>query len=149
MKLIDKDALVAEIYKLKNSHDNWSYMGKCFHQDYDTLLSLIDTLEVKEVDLEKEISNFLDNGMALQLDWTQCNIEVKPNGLRDFAKHFFELGLKASNPLTDIDISSMQDAYIKKMEIRGMKNEEAFIHSVSYVNGIKDVLTRFKALKGE
>lgn len=45
---IDKSALVAEIYKLKKSHDNWSCMGKCFHKEYENLLSFIDTLEVKD-----------------------------------------------------------------------------------------------------
>lgn len=52
--LIDKNALVAEIKKLKKSHDNWSCMGKCFHQEYEKLLSFLDTLEVKEVNWEKE-----------------------------------------------------------------------------------------------
>ena len=49
---IPKEPLVVEIDKLKKSHDNWSYMGKCFHQDYETLLSFLDTLEVKEIDIE-------------------------------------------------------------------------------------------------
>ena len=44
--LIDKSALVAEIEKLKKSHDNWSCMGKCFHKEYENLLSFIDSLEV-------------------------------------------------------------------------------------------------------
>lgn len=48
MKLIGKDTLLAEIYKLKKSHDNWSFMGKCFHKEYENLLSFIDTLEVKD-----------------------------------------------------------------------------------------------------
>lgn len=43
---IKKSALVAEIEKLKKSHDNWSCMGKSFHKDYKTLLSFIDTLDV-------------------------------------------------------------------------------------------------------
>ena len=48
MELIDKSALVAEIEKLKKSHDNWSCMGKCFHKEYESLLSFIDSLEVKD-----------------------------------------------------------------------------------------------------
>ena len=58
MELIDKAAVVAEVYKLKKSHDNWSSAGKCFHRDYETLLSFINTLEVKEVDLDKELDTF-------------------------------------------------------------------------------------------
>ena len=60
MKLINKDTLVAEIKKLKKSHDNWSCLGKCFHKEYENLLSFINTLEVKEIDLEKELK-ILDN----------------------------------------------------------------------------------------
>ena len=58
MKLIDKDAVVAEIEKLKKSHDNWSCMGKCFHKEYDNLLSFINTLEVKEVDEEYKVGKW-------------------------------------------------------------------------------------------
>ena len=88
--LIDKDALVAEIYKLKKSHDNWSCMGKSFHRDYGTLLSFIETLEVKEVDLDY-IKDELDRVVKI----------YKPDGdfgwgtLYNIATHFFELGLKA------------------------------------------------------
>ena len=33
--------------------------------------------------------------MALELDWKQCKITFNSGKLIDFAKHFFELGLKA------------------------------------------------------
>lgn len=64
------------------------------------LLSFIDSLEVKGVNLEKEIDNYIftDNGrqrLALELNWKQCNITFSYGKLIDFAKHFFELGLKA------------------------------------------------------
>ena len=91
MKLIDKDAALAEIEKLLDK-------GK-YHDDYDcvfrdgnnaalyALKGRIDTLEVKEVDLQSEIDrvwdytsdNFLEDG------WKE---------FEDIAKHFFELGLK-------------------------------------------------------
>jgi hypothetical protein len=51
MKLIDKDALVAEIEKLYNGEID-TYTRNIL----DWLKSNIDTLEVKEVDLEKEIN---------------------------------------------------------------------------------------------
>jgi uncharacterized membrane protein YgaE (UPF0421/DUF939 family) len=68
---IDKDAVVAEIERLKKSHDNWSYMGKRFHQDYETLLSFIDTLEVKESSLEKKAKAY---DKAIELAKTYLSI---------------------------------------------------------------------------
>ena len=59
------------------------------------LSSFIDTLEIKEVDLEKEIDNFMAK------EWNGIEEEDKlfygmiKNDLSDIAKHFFELGLKA------------------------------------------------------
>lgn len=96
-KYISKDTLVAEIErKLKNI--NLYYVNAGSHPlDTDTnkklqdgiskflqsLLSFIDTLDVKEVDLEKELLSFYrhtnDSGSEIAL-----------------AKHFFELGLKAA-----------------------------------------------------
>ena len=90
MKLIDKDALVA---KIENISD---YVDEHWDTDYaigakrfaDKLQDAIDTLEVKEVDLEKEIDRVWDN--------TSDNFSE--NGWKEFediAKHFFELGLQA------------------------------------------------------
>mgnify|MGYP006896854970 CR=1 FL=1 len=39
-----------------------------------------------------------------------------------------------------VEIEKMQDTYISKLESRGMKHEDAVIASVSYVNGIKDII---------
>ena len=54
--LIDKDALVAEIKRRMDENSRWQglpqYFGMMEEDSY--LLSFIDTLEVKEVDLEKE-----------------------------------------------------------------------------------------------
>ena len=90
---IDKDALVAEIEKLKKSHDNWSYMGKRFHQEYEKLLSFINTLEVKEVDLEKEIQQHLNDCLDIKFPTTDTKIIAKD--VEYTARKFFELGLKA------------------------------------------------------
>lgn len=70
------------------------------------IISFLDTIEVKEVDLEKEIKNGIDNLSNLYCymeDLFNGNEEegVYPipekvkNELFEFAKHFFELGLKA------------------------------------------------------
>ena len=65
MKLIDKDALVAEIEKRineinPNSIEDWRYRLQWEHdiEVIKNILSLINTLEVKEVDLEKEIDEW-------------------------------------------------------------------------------------------
>ena len=80
--LIDKDALVAEIDRQKIGYNT---DGK-HSVEYNTIrkiLDIIDTLEVKEVDLEKEVELWYGEYAGnRRFDW---------NG---FAKHFFELGLK-------------------------------------------------------
>ena len=81
--LIDKDALVAEITKRKKR--NVLNEG-AFEEDID-ILSFINTLEVKEVDLEKEIDKELDR------NWYGEYINL--DKFRESANHFFELGLKA------------------------------------------------------
>jgi len=89
MKLIDKNTLVAEIEKLVDK-------GK-YHDDYDcafrdgnnaalyALKEKINTLEVKKADLEKEVDTILE----------EENYEYQYIDHYKFAKHFFELGLKA------------------------------------------------------
>lgn len=76
MKLIDKAAIVAEIEKLisngqvklqesQESNDNESYVACAEHiATCIKILSLLDTLEVKKVDLEKE-EDKLDKAMKL------------------------------------------------------------------------------------
>jgi hypothetical protein len=98
MKLIDKDALVAEIESLLDK-------GR-YHEEYDcayrdgnnsalyTLKGKINTLEVKEMGLDKEIKEEylkhrrygVRDNMLVILNESQFN---------KIAKHFFELGLKA------------------------------------------------------
>ena len=85
--LIDKDALVAEIERRRK---DWRYgnatEAKFKREECDDILSFLDTLEMKEVDLVKEMGKYLD------VNNIEYGFQVK---LFDFAKHFFELGLKA------------------------------------------------------
>lgn len=104
---ISKDALAAEIKRLiKHSEmvaDHNTQITELVSRELDALyhlISFLDTLEVKEVDLEKEISNYLDNHNLNIQDGGRIvfNNGDTPNFLcdfRDIAKHFFELGLKA------------------------------------------------------
>ena len=81
MNLIDKSALVAEIERLKaiySDDENIHHVAK--YNILVDILSFLDTLEVKEVDLDKEWKEFLKDGDV---------------GFKEIAKHFFELGLKA------------------------------------------------------
>ena len=91
MELIDKSALVEEIRKrllpvVRDKHyDEWEE-----GQDSEriAILDIINTIEVKEVDLDKEISKF-----SMELAAKENN----GDWLKDItitAKHFYELGLK-------------------------------------------------------
>ena len=86
---IDKSALVAEIERIKNETNYEPFtdevLGKrCACR---SLLSFLDTLKVKEVDLEKILIGF-QNRYAYE------NSGELPSAI-EIAKHFFELGLKA------------------------------------------------------
>ena len=106
MKLIDKDALVAEIEKFierakaeRVLHPKTILAAKNYLliEDYSKLLSFIDTLELKEVDLD--FSRFSDEMLkvaSLPSSVTRNTEENPLNWEYAIAKHFFELGLKAS-----------------------------------------------------
>ena len=100
--LINKDAVVAEIEKrIKEIDEIGTYLSP--KGVLTNLLCRLDTLEVKEVDLEKEIDNFYGmyrkNGKTYLIeDNEECvdwKVDCNPNFEKAFAKHFFELGLKA------------------------------------------------------
>ena len=81
---IKKSAIVAEIerrIKSLNKDRDFNYLQI---KELEALLSFLNTLEVKEVDLDGEINL-----------WVR-NLHRVPNfeELNKFARHFFELGLK-------------------------------------------------------
>ena len=98
---IDKSALVAEIEKLVDKSKYQKEFARAYRDgNNDALYALkdfINTLEVKEVDLEKVIEEYFkgwtddyDNGGAA------CHYQyVQVQDCKAIAKHFFELGLKA------------------------------------------------------
>ena len=114
MKLIDKDALVAEIKKridelwdlLPNAsdvvNDNYTKEEANITGKYTALESFsefIDTLEAKEVDLEKEIEL-----------WMKFNVDT--NGFfntLEFAKHCFELGLESAQNCNNSKCEDLRD----------------------------------------
>lgn len=93
---IDKDALVVEIERrnaickkvaldLRTQENKDYYQGKA--EAYKEVLDILDTPEVKEVDLEKEIDREIETRWRGEYLFT--------SKFRESAKHFFELGLKA------------------------------------------------------
>ena len=96
MKLIDKDTLVAEIERILSAFENSDApVDRLRASILIRLLSFIDTLEVEEVDLDKEMDKEwnkcepIDEGMGLEI------ASIEHEQFDDIAKHFFELGLKA------------------------------------------------------
>jgi hypothetical protein len=85
MKLIDKDALVAEIEKIKCKVDDGSSYCNGWQHALRKLEIEINTLEVKEVDFEKESKMWIEENQDTAGFFD----------LIDYAKYFFELGLKA------------------------------------------------------
>ena len=90
MELIDKSALIAEIEKRIRA------CGNCYVLDeLASLYSSINTLDVKEVDLETEMNKEwnkcvpIDEGMGLEI------ASIEHEQFDNIAKHFYELGFKA------------------------------------------------------
>ena len=92
---IPKSALVAEVERRKqdamNNCGGFKSMREhecdsCIVEQYEEMKNIIDTLEVKEVDLEKEIDSTYRNYVAFGRQ-----------EIAAVAKHFFELGMAVSN----------------------------------------------------
>ena len=82
MKPFDKDALVAKIKRMidkafPNSEWNHGYVTAC-----ESIISLINTIEIKEMDLDKEFDKCSENYIFDD----ECEMYT--------AKHFFKLGIK-------------------------------------------------------
>lgn len=85
---IEKSAIVAEIEKRRR---DWRYgssiEAKYKREECDDILSFLDTLEVKDVDLDNELDFVKDAYYYFTSD--------ERSSMKKVAKHFFELGLKA------------------------------------------------------
>ena len=147
---IPKSALVEEIESYKNSFcDRNGYLedSETNGLAYDTLCELedsIDTLEVKEVDLEKEIKNEIDEYWydndygAIQLHGGTITMEV--SDVKEIAKHFFELGLFSLLTWKDVKlISEIGNDFMNSEESDDLSEEDYY----------KEILNRFEAQKGK
>ncbi len=99
---INKAAVVAEIERRINEInldiiEDWRYRLQREHdiEVMKNILSIIDTLEVKEVDLEK-VFNDEYSKFSNDVDAMDYGFPIDLADYRDFAKHFFELGLKVA-----------------------------------------------------
>ena len=91
---IDKDAVVAEIERRRNDYIN-SFMTDQVYM-LNNVLDFLDTLEVKEVDLDFQMfAKEMDTVFNLPYSETKNTEEEPLNWEYAIAKHFFELGLKA------------------------------------------------------
>ena len=104
LQYILKDVLVAEIENRINRCNikkqycpvNTQIEAICDNKicAYKELLSFLDTLEMKDVDLEKEIKELQHKYKTIdEYEGYPCTMYA--NGIEWIAKHFFELGLKA------------------------------------------------------
>lgn len=92
--LIDKDALVEEIERRRDaalmrqqnleSIGQESVINEIVANELNRIISLINIIEVKEVDLEKEFDKCCENYIFDD----ECEVYT--------AKHFFELGIKVA-----------------------------------------------------
>jgi hypothetical protein len=99
-KLIDKSALVAEIEKRIEETESmqpkfdqfWAGQISAFKG----VLKILDTLEVKEVNFEKELISWHKKHFKKEGTFEKYGGFYFANSSQlDLAKHFFELGLKA------------------------------------------------------
>jgi hypothetical protein len=91
---IDKSTLLKEIEKLKCNlcPDFYEYNYDAAKVELlEKIENFINTLKVKDVDLEKEVENWVKTGPHTSYPW--CTI---PDAIRITAEHFFELGFKAA-----------------------------------------------------
>ena len=100
MELIDKAFLVAEIERRQEEEvsycENGSFASWADENHYftlETIKSFIDTLEVKEVDLEKEIEEHVES-MPMSEFTHESEVDAHWDWARKEFRHFFELGLK-------------------------------------------------------
>lgn len=89
---IDKSAVIAEIDALQDAtmDENRNFLSSYHEGIFDGLSKIenfLDTLEVKEVDLEKEIKRFTMSKELYEAD----------SAIKAVAEHFFELGMAASS----------------------------------------------------
>jgi hypothetical protein len=85
---ISKDKIIEEIKRRRKEWCGNSVEAKYKREECDDILFVIDNIETKEVDLEKELERYTDSDEYEYDEMRESYFLV--------AKHFFELGLKAA-----------------------------------------------------
>ena len=95
---IDKDAVVAEINKRLHQLTDAAF-DSMIGRNLIEIKDFLNTLEVKEVDLDGERRNYLTEHFNVYEDGIlqskRSNLPLDTYDVIKIAKHFFELGLKA------------------------------------------------------
>ena len=92
---IDKSTVVAEINRVVNSYDPTNEITSGRYALV-RLRNFIETLEVREVDLEKELNDWRHNHFHGRRDKDANGEWLERISQLELAKHFFELGLNVS-----------------------------------------------------
>ena len=93
MKLINKETIVQWAKDRLKSFDPTEITSGRY--ELNRLLEFINTLEAKEVDLEKELESWRHNHFHGRRDKEASGEYLERITQLELAKHFFELGLKA------------------------------------------------------
>ena len=101
-ELIDKAEVVAEIERLREEEYPCDTFEEStgYYNALDEIATFLNTLEVKEVDYERELSKYVSNGIHrffpnVDDDYCKMDSVIWQDYVIDTAKHFFELELKA------------------------------------------------------
>lgn len=115
-KYIDKDVLKKEIKQLQSCtmDINMEFFSEKAQGEYNALSTIdyfIDTLEVKEMDLEKflkeEIEDEWFDSDYGHIQRSNGTTHMTLDDVKKIAKHFFKFGLNASNSLTWEDMREL------------------------------------------
>ena len=106
---INKDALVAEIERLRKEDGNPyfpsetadMYYARGVHFTCDGLINFLNSIEVEEADIEKELVYYHNENFSPCNDGTLLSCETGSEltwyDYERIAKHFFELGMAVRN----------------------------------------------------
>lgn len=127
MKLIPLDSVLAEINKRLEMLVPYSQFDKGGMIELQVIKDKLNSLKVKEVDIEKELSTYLEVVKA-----TDEDIDFV-----DFAKHFFELGLKAQKGELEYIKYQLELRLPETLDYNGVQvDREDFIND--FIKAMKD-----------
>lgn len=147
MELIDKATVVAEIERIEYETNYEPFtdevLGK--RNGCRKIREFLDTLEVKEVDFEKELDRiWFDNKLGNYFD----NDALDFAHVRTLCKHFFELGLASQLTWQDIRlISELGEEFMNSEESDNCTDDEAYYSVI--LNKLKQLGRDYKTQRQE